>query len=211
VIPEAEGVYAAVLARDDRRAVTRDRNGATVELRSERWMAGAEAVDLRVLQRALGPVLDVGCGPGRHVRALARRGVRALGLDTSPAAVRIARERGTAVLLGSVFDPVPLAGRWRTTLLLDGNIGIGGEPGVLLARVAELLAPGGLVICEGEAPGGGVRAGPVRLEHGMRRSQYFPWAHVAIDALEEPARGAGLAVGDRWEDGTRWFATLVGR
>ena len=59
-----------------------------------RWLGPAGAVDERVLERARGPVLDVGCGPGRHVHALARRGVLALGVDVSPVAVRLARARG---------------------------------------------------------------------------------------------------------------------
>ncbi|MEA2178566.1 MAG: hypothetical protein QOG77_1863, partial [Solirubrobacteraceae bacterium] len=190
------------------RVVARDGSGAAVELASSRWLAGAEATDLRVLARADGPVLDVGCGPGRHVRALARAGVAALGLDASPAAVRLARERGTAVIQGSVFDDVPAAGRWRTALLLDGNVGIGGDPAALLARVAELLAPDGGVLCECDAPGSGVRAGPVRLEHEQRTSRWFPWAQVGVDACCEIALALGFAATALWEDGGRWFAHL---
>ena len=208
MIPEAEHVYAAVLARDDGRVVARNHAGDAVELASARWLAGAEAIDLRVLTRARAPVLDVGCGPGRHVRALDGRGVRALGLDASPAAVRLARERGTAVVLGSVFGAVPAAGTWRTALLLDGNIGIGGDPAVLLARVSQLLAPGGTVLCECDAPGTGVRRGPLRLEHGRRASDWFPWARVGVDALDDVAGAAGLRVSTRWSDGGRWFGRL---
>ena len=49
--------------------------------------------------RARGPVLDVGCGPGRHVHHLARRGVLAIGIDVSRDAVRLARRRGASVIL----------------------------------------------------------------------------------------------------------------
>jgi SAM-dependent methyltransferase len=208
VIPEAEHVFAAVLARDDVRAVARDRTGDEIELASARWMASAGETDLRVLARARGPVLDVGCGPGRHVRALTRRGVEALGVDTSPAAVRVARERGTAVIHGSVFDAVPSAGCWRTALLLDGNIGIGGNPAALLARVAGLLAPGGELLCECDAPGTGVRLGPLRLEHDRRTSRWFPWARAGVDSFTEIAATIGLATRASWEDGGRWFARL---
>jgi SAM-dependent methyltransferase len=208
VIPEAEPLYAAVLARDGANVVARDRSGAAVELASSRWLAGAEAADLRVLARAHGPVLDVGCGPGRHVRALASRGVTALGLDASPAAVRLARARGTAVVEGSVFDDVPAVGRWRTALLLDGNVGIGGDPAALLRRISELLAPGGSVLCECDAPGSGLRAGPMRLEHEQRTSRWFPWAQIGVDTCCELASELGFATTACWEDGTRWFAHL---
>ena len=39
------------------------------------------------------PVLDLGCGPGRHLAALRRRGKRGLGVDLSPVAVEFARGR----------------------------------------------------------------------------------------------------------------------
>jgi SAM-dependent methyltransferase len=208
VIPEAEHVYAAFLARHEDHVVARDRAGKVVELTPQRWLAGAGAADLRVLARARAPVLDIGCGPGRHVRALAARGVEALGLDASPAAVRLARRHGTAVVQGSVFAAVPSPGRWRTALLLDGNIGIGGDPLALLARVAELLAPAGRVLCECDEPGSGVRTGPLRLEHERSASPWFPWARVGVDAVDGIAAAAGMRAARRWRDAGRWFAEL---
>jgi SAM-dependent methyltransferase len=207
--PEAEQLYAAALTRRPQGLVARDRAGVAVELATARWLAGAGSTDLRVLRRARGPVLDIGCGPGRHVRALAGRGVAALGIDASPAAVRVARDRGTRVLHGSVFDVVPAMGGWRTALLLDGNIGIGGDPEALLRRLADLLTPDGAVLCECEAPGAGLRSGPLRLEHDDGASRWFPWSRVSVDALEGVARPAGLTTAARWEDGGRWFAELA--
>jgi SAM-dependent methyltransferase len=46
--------------------------------------------------RSLGSVLELGCGPGYHARAFAKRGVRALGLDLSGAMLALACERATA-------------------------------------------------------------------------------------------------------------------
>lgn len=58
----------------------------------------AQARDLRELTyRALGDtVVDVGCGGGRAVGELAARGVRAIGVDLSPAMIEIAGERWPA-------------------------------------------------------------------------------------------------------------------
>ena len=207
--PEAERLYAAALMRRPEPLVARDRAGTATKLPTERWLAGAGPADLRLLRRARGPVLDVGCGPGRHVRALAKLGIAALGLDASPAAVRVARERGTQVVHGSVFDAVPATGGWRTVLLLDGNVGIGGDPAALLRRLADLLTDDGSVLCECDPPGRGVRAGPLRLEHARGTSRWFPWAHVSADAVDEVAHCAELAVRARWEDAGRWFAELV--
>ena len=86
-------------------------------------------------------MLDLGCGPGRHLAALRRRGKRGLGVDLSPVAVEFARGRGADAIIGSLWATVPGAGTYRTILLLDGNIGIGGAPVALLKRAGELLAP----------------------------------------------------------------------
>ena len=116
-------------------------DGRTLELDVRRWMAPADQVDEALLDRAIGPVLDVGCGPGRHVSSLLGRGTVAMGIDTSPTAVRLARERGARVAHQSVFDAVPDAGMWRCALLLDGSIGIGGDPEGLL-RAGRRVALG---------------------------------------------------------------------
>ncbi|HEY3143875.1 MAG TPA: class I SAM-dependent methyltransferase, partial [Acidimicrobiales bacterium] len=55
---------------------------------------------------AAGPVLDVGCGPGRLVHALLARGRAALGIDLSPSAVAEAKARGALVLRRDVFAPL---------------------------------------------------------------------------------------------------------
>jgi hypothetical protein len=123
-------------------------------------------------------------------------------------AVTLARSRGALALRLSVFDDVPGAGSWRTALLLDGNIGIGASPATLLRRIASLLAPGGEVLVELAPPGGGVAIRRIRLEHGSARSAWFQWAIVAVDAIDEPARRAGLEVVERWLDGERFFALL---
>jgi SAM-dependent methyltransferase len=203
----AAELYGAILDRGGE-PVLRDERGRTAPLPIDVWLGPAGAVDERVLDRARGPVLDVGCGPGRHVHALARRGVLAVGIDISPVAAALARRRGATVLEASIFDRLPGAGGWSTALLLDGNIGIGGCPEALLRRLAALLAPGGTVLAELDAPGTGVARGRVRIEVGEIVSEWFGWARVGVDAVEVPARAAGLRVTARWRDGGRWFAEL---
>ncbi|MEN3280908.1 MAG: hypothetical protein V7607_2048, partial [Solirubrobacteraceae bacterium] len=186
----------------------RDEAGRARPLPLDAWLGAAGAVDERVLARARGPVVDVGCGPGRHVHALARRGVLAVGVDVSPVAVALARRRGATVLEASIFDRLPGAGRWRTALLLDGNVGIGGRPDALLRRLVALLGPGGVVLVELDPPGTGTVRGRVRLEDGRATSAWFAWARVGADAIAIPAGAAGLRVTERWQDDGRWFAAL---
>ena len=45
-------------------------------------------------------ILDVGCGPGRHVLEFARRGLRATGIDVSARFIDIARAAAAAEEIG---------------------------------------------------------------------------------------------------------------
>jgi SAM-dependent methyltransferase len=171
------------------------------------WFARADPVDLRTLAHAVAPVLDVGCGAGRHVLALAESGLVSLGVDVTPRAVALARARGAAVLERDVFSRIPGAGRWASALLLDGNIGIGGDPVRLLTRVCELLRPQGHCIVE---------CSPERLPHGDVASlvvdatlgPWFAWTVVGADAMDEIAVAAAMRIERRWDDGSRHFVVL---
>jgi SAM-dependent methyltransferase len=183
--------------------------GIELPLVVDRWMEKPDVREERVLARAIPPVLDVGCGPGRHTIALTRRGVGALGLDESPAVVRVASRRGAAVLRGSVFEHLPGRGRWGTVLLLDGNMGIGGDPFRLLRRVRSLLRLGGRALLELDSTESTLRRLLVRVSgvHG-HDGERFAWAVVGPDAIHPLARSTGFRVQELWRDGSRWFTRL---
>jgi SAM-dependent methyltransferase len=183
-------------------------DGRTQHLPLQRWLAPVDAADRAVLARAEAPVLDIGCGPGRHLAALAAAGHEGLGLDLSPVAVGIARARGAEAILRSVFADVPRAGAWRTALLLDGNIGIGGAPGALLARACALIAPGGAVLVETGPPDAPVRRVRVRLETAAAISPWFGWATVGATSIAPLAHAAGLLAAPPFSAGRRWFVRL---
>jgi SAM-dependent methyltransferase len=173
-----------------------------------RWLGPVDAADRAVLAHASAPVLDIGCGPGRHLAALAAAGLEGLGLDLSPVAVRLARARGAEAILRCVFADVPRAGTWAAALLLDGNIGIGGAPDALLARARELVAPGGIVLVETGPPSAGTCRVRVRLEAGAAFSPWFGWATVGARGIGPLARSAGLEPRAAIAAGGRWFARL---
>ncbi|MFM9607396.1 class I SAM-dependent methyltransferase [Streptomyces niveiscabiei] len=174
----------------------------------ERFCAPPDAADEGVLRRCDGPVLDVGCGPGRLVAALAARGVPALGVDVSPAAVARTRHHGATALLRSVFDRLPQEGGWATALVMDGNIGIGGDPAALLARLRTLLRPGGRLLAEAAAQDVDERL-VVRVEDGTGlHGPAFPWARVGPGALLRTAEAAGWVLTGRWTAAGRPFLEL---
>ncbi|GIG65610.1 methyltransferase domain-containing protein [Phytomonospora endophytica] len=183
-------------------------DGWLLPLDVERWCARVDDTDLSVLRRCSGPVLDVGCGPGRFVAALDERGTPALGIDLSPDAVARTVDGGGSAECRSVFDPLPGEGTWGTVLLMDGNIGIGGDPAALLRRTARLVRPGGLLLAE-VAPVDVDERLSVRVDNGRgERGHDFPWARVGAPALRRLAEGTGWTPGEWWTGGDRAFLAL---
>lgn len=178
-----------------------------------RWHGPPEPAIQSVVARCAGPTIDLGCGPGRLTAALTRRGLVTLGVDISADAVRLTRSRGAAALRRDLFQPLPGEGRWTHALLIDGNIGIGGDPTALLRRCAALIAPGGTVLVELEPPGVGLWQGYAHVASGgPRRSLHtgppFRWARVGAEAVQRVAAEAGLRVRDVSRMERRWFAEL---
>lgn len=203
-------VYGRVLREEAAAVRVSFGDGSVRPLPLARYLGAADEVERRLLTGVDGPVLDVGCGPGRHLRALAARGVFALGVDLSPVAVELACRGGGHALVGDVFGDLPGAGTWRTALLLDGNIGIGGDPVRLLTRVGALLHPAGRVLVELEPPEEPTAIVSARLESGGEASGWFPWARVSTREIGALAHEGGFRAGARVCRAGRWFA-LLGR
>lgn len=190
------------------RARVRSIDGTLEPLPLERWLGGLDEADRAALAVASAPVLDLGCGPGRHLAALRLEGKRALGVDLSHVAVQLARRRGGAAIPGDVFGEVPGAGRWRTALLLDGNVGIGGSPALLLRRTRELLATDGIALVELDPPGAPTFRTRIRIEAAGLVSEWFAWARVGVDGIGPLATEAGLEHEDNVSAAGRWIALL---
>ena len=175
---------------------------------AERWADAPDAADLSTIDGLTGPVLDIGCGPGRMVRAALDAGLAALGVDVSAAAVAHCRDAGLPVLHRSVFARLPNEGRWSGALLLDGNIGIGGDVAGLLARCRELLTVGGALVVETHADAHRDAVSLSTLVDDLgTESEAFAWAEVGEVPLLEAAEGFRAA--GCWTAGGRRFCRLV--
>lgn len=202
-------IYAYGLAGGDVQVEYAD--GRVGRLPVQRWLADQVPGDAGLIRRAGGPVLDVGCGPGRLTAALAALGTPALGIDISAAAVALTRAAGGAALCRDVFAALPGVNRWPTILLADGNVGIGGHPIRLLERVAALLAPSGRILLETDPPTVTSRRTQIRLHGGGATSPWFGWAHVGAGDVPAFAARVGLRRSEYWTEAERWFAVLTPR
>ena len=98
-----------------------DRESAAWERRRDepehRELVERTADELANVVAPPGPVADLGCGPGAHALALARRGYDVVGVDGSPRMVEVARTRAARDEVDATFDvhdverAAPLRGR----------------------------------------------------------------------------------------------------
>lgn len=174
-----------------------------------------DALALEPAQR----VLDVGCGPGRHALALARRGMDVVGVDLSPDFVELAREAATAEGLPASFEVLDVRDLAYESefdaafCLCQGGFGLlGGEDdagvierivragrpngGVAITAFSSYFALRGLEDREEFDPVTGVlhEIYPVRDEHGDEH-EFDAWT-TCFTARELALLGeaAGLAV-----------------
>ncbi len=107
-------------------------------------------VELHALQHVRGRVLDVGCGAGKHALEFQRRGLRVTGIDVSPGALTVCRERGVAdVHEMDVFNLSFEPGSFDCATLFTNNLSLGGtQEGVikLLSELRRVINPGGCVV-----------------------------------------------------------------
>lgn len=87
-------------------------------------------------------------------------------------------------------------------------IGIGGDPGVLLRRVASMVRTGGPILVELGSSGATAPADRVRTMHGASTGPWFRWTAVGVESIHSLAVYVGLQVATRWSDDGRRFAQI---
>lgn len=215
-----------VVERDDGYVFARD--ASHYFTRPEEW----QPLERQACHQAAGRVLDVGCGAGRHAVVLAEEGLDVVGLDVSPGAVAVSRDRGVRAHLGDVTRLDTDLGRFDTFLLLDNNLGLLGSAErapVVLANLARVAAPGARVYGSSTTTSAEVplpeeevayqernrRAGrlpgqtPVRVRAGRTATEWFDYLLLTPEELEELATGTGWSLTDVSLHGANYLAELT--
>jgi SAM-dependent methyltransferase len=184
----------------------------------------------RSMRFVRGRVLDLGCGAGRVGLHLQERGHEVVGIDVSPGAVAVARDRGLAdVRLGTLAATLKPGERFDTILLLGNNLGLlGGERDGrrLLRRLVRITSARGRVLAGSYDPYHGAselargyqqrsrergRMGGVERLRVRYRRYATPWFDVLFasrDEVAELVEGTGWAVSRFVDEGAGYVAVL---
>jgi SAM-dependent methyltransferase len=190
------------------------------------------AAEQRVCDGLTGRVLDVGCGAGRHAAPLAARGVDVVGVDSSPEAVAICRERGVDARLGSVSRLDGSLGRFDAFLLLGNNLGLLGTEAQahgVLTDLARLARPGARLYGTSMDPHAvDIPEERAYREHNRRRgrlpgqtrlrvraggltSGWFDYLFLSPRELADLTAGTGWTLTDVTANGMDYLAELTAR
>jgi SAM-dependent methyltransferase len=130
-----------------------DRESAAWERRrdepEQRELVERVAGELANVVAPPGPVADLGCGPGAHALALARRGYDVAGVDGSPRMVEVARTRAARDKADATFGVRDVSAPLRFA-----HASLGGvlailvvqhlpHPAAFIAEIRRCLRPGG--------------------------------------------------------------------
>jgi SAM-dependent methyltransferase len=187
------------------------------------------------LQRhAHGRVLDIGCNAGRHALYLQQEGLDVLGVDVSPLAIAVAKERGLANAEILSIDELSAAlGTFDTILMLGNNFGLFGNAAKarrLLRRFKTFTSSGATLIVESlnvyetKDPDHlaylaanrerGRMSGQIRMRGRYKRfaTPWFDYLMVSPQEMERLLEGTGWRVTNRYPpSGGRLYTYIIER
>ncbi|HLV81730.1 MAG TPA: class I SAM-dependent methyltransferase [Chthonomonadaceae bacterium] len=189
------------------------------------------SLEQEAIRLAKGRVLDIGCGAGRHALYLQNQGLDVLGIDQSPLAIQLCRERGLKQAeVCSITQAHRLGGRPFDTILMFGNnLGLLGNEKRgrwLLKTWHKVTGEGAMILAEILDPyqtddpdhlayhrrnrargrmGGQVR---IRVRHKMLKGPWFDYLFLSQDELAHLVAGTGWQIARCLEDGPHYVAVL---
>jgi len=145
-----------------------------------------------------GPLVDLGCGPGRDLAAFTTARIQCVGVDLSEGMLTIAARRGLPVVRGDLRAPPILPGSVSTVYSCAALLHVPREqvPATLQAWRA-LLRPGGrLHLSTSLGDGEGWEAVPYAAGRGPQGGQRLErwFVHHELDNLLSVITGAGFVL-----------------
>jgi len=197
------------------------------------YFAAPTAQQARIAEHAVGRVLDVGCGAGRHALYLQERGREVVGIDVSPLAIEVCRRRGVRhARVMSVEEVDGSLGRFDSVVMLGNNLALLGSAARakrILKRLHRAVVPGGRLIGETLDPyqsgdpdhaayhaenrskgrmGGQVR---MRVRYKKYRSPWFDYLFLSRDELEAVLVGTGWRLAEVIAESGPCYAVRIER
>ena len=164
----------------------------------------------RAMRCVRGKVLDAGCGAGRVALHLQRKGFDVLGVDLSPLAIQVCKERG---LKRAMVLPIAHVGKLRdkfdTILMFCNNFGLLGgyeQAKKLLRTFFEVTTPDARIIAESTDPKStnpfhrayqrrnrlrGWMPGQVRIRYQTYKTPWFDYLLASRNEMRRLVAGTG--------------------
>ena len=172
---------------------------------------------LKSMEYIRGRTLDIGCGAGRVTLPLQQKDVDVVGIDHSPLAIRVCRERGVrdAKLLPVTQVSAKKLGLFDTIVMTGNNFGLFGSrkrARWLLRRFYRMTTECGRILAETTDPyatddpiqlaymarnrARGKMSGQFRHRERYRslKGPWFDWLFVSRDEMREIVAGTGWVV-----------------
>ena len=174
----------------------------------------------KAIRLARGRVLDVGCGAGRVALHLQNKGLDAMGIDVSPLAIKVCKQRGLKnAKTMSITQVSSKLGIFDTIVMYGNNFGLMGSfkrARWLLRRFRAITAPDARIIAESNDPyprpghpglrchldyhkwnrsrgrmGGQLR---FRIRYMKHATPYFDYLLVSKDEMRQIVYGTGWKI-----------------
>jgi SAM-dependent methyltransferase len=187
----------------------------------------------KAMKLAKGRVLDIGCGAGRHALYLQGKGMDVVGIDESPLAIRVCRERGLErARVASITRIPPNLGVFDTVLMLGNNFGLFGSrrrARWLLRRFGSLMSDNGRILAESHDPSAtknpfhrryqrmNVKRGRmpgqvrIRLRYQSYATKWFDYLLVSRGEMQGIVKGTGWKIARHIESGGPLYIAVLER
>jgi SAM-dependent methyltransferase len=173
-------------------------------------------IEQEAIQYAQGRVLDVGCGAGRVCLYLQEKGLEVLGIDNSPLAIEVCKQRGVENLSLTPLSQVSSRlGIFDTVIMFGNNFGLFesfAKAGHRLRKFIRLTSPQARILAESndiyqtEDPDHlayqafnrqrGKMPGQIRLRVRHRKTigRWFDYLMVSKDEMQTIVEGTGWQI-----------------